>query len=111
MPREPKNYDAELQVLMEKTRKVKTQKTTQFGELVQVTGADALPIKALAGVLLAAVEQGKKQPEAVARWTERGQAFFQGGSGGKRGGKAGAGEPAGGSASDNSTAPAPSGGA
>jgi hypothetical protein len=70
---------------MEKTKKVKTQKTVQLGELVQVIGADALPIEALAGALLAALEQSKKQPEAIARWTERGQAFFQ--QGGKKGKK------------------------
>ena len=82
MARKPRDYDAELQALMDKAKKVKTQKITQLGELVQVLGADTLPIEALAGALLAALEQAKKQPEAVARWTERGQAFFQ--QGGKR---------------------------
>ena len=109
MARKPKDYDAELQALMEKRKKLISQKTTQFGELVQVTGADTLPIEALAGVLLAAVEQGKKQPEAVARWTERGQSFFQ--AGGKRGSKTSTGEPAGGAAGDNGKAPAPGGSA
>lgn len=85
MARKPRDYDAELQALMEKAKKVKTQKTTQLGELVQVVGADAMPFEALAGALLAAIEQSKKTPEAVARWTERGQAFFQ--QGGKRGAK------------------------
>jgi hypothetical protein len=92
MARKPRDYDAELQTLMEKAKKVKTQKTTQLGELVQVIGADALPIEALAGALLAALEQSKKQPEAVARWTERGQAFFQ--EGGKRGKKSTTSNPA-----------------
>ncbi len=91
MARKPRDYDAELQALMEKAKKVKTQKTISLGELVQVLGADALPIEALAGALLAAVEQSKKTPEAVARWTERGQAFFQQDGKGKRG-KAGAGD-------------------
>ena len=102
MARKPRDYDAELQALMEKAKKVKTQKTTQLGELVQVVGADALPIEALAGVLIAAVEQSKKTPEAVARWTERGQAFFQ--QGGKRGTKAATGDTAGGTAGDNGAA-------
>jgi hypothetical protein len=44
MARKPRDYDAELQALMEKAKKVKTQKTTQLGELVQVVGADALRI-------------------------------------------------------------------
>jgi hypothetical protein len=92
MARKPRDFDAELQALMDKARKVKSQKTVQFGELVQVTGADALPMEALAGALLAAVEQSKKLPEAVARWTERGQAVFQ--QGGKRGKKAEPGDPA-----------------
>lgn len=88
MARKPRDYDAELQALMERARKLKSQKTTRLGELVQVTGADTLPIEALAGVLLAAVEQAKKQPEAVARWTERGEAFFRDGRGRSAGKKA-----------------------
>lgn len=105
MARKPRDYDAEFQALMERAKKVKTQKTVQLGELVQVVGADALPIEALAGALLAAIEQSKKTPEAVARWTERGQSFFQGG--GKRGTKQKASDTAGGAADDNGTAKAP----
>jgi len=116
MARKPRDYDVELQALVERTKKLKGQKTTQLGELVQVTGADVLPAEALTGVLLAAVEQAKERPEAVARWTERGQAFFQ--QGGKRGRKSGdtagttngAGEPAPGIASHGTTAPASDGG-
>jgi hypothetical protein len=99
MARKLRDYDTELQTLMERAKKVKTQKTTQLGELVQVIGADTLPFEALAGALLAALEQSKKQPEAVARWTERGQAFFQGG--GKRGTKANAGNHVGGAAGNS----------
>ena len=105
MARKPRDYDAELQALMDKAKKLKSQKTVQLGELVQVTGADALPIEALAGALLAAVEQSKKSPEAVTRWAERGQALFQQGNKGKRG-KAGATEPAGGPTGDNGKAAA-----
>jgi len=116
MARKPRDFDAELQALTERTKKLKSQKTVQLGELVQVTGADMLPVEALAGVLLAAAEQAKKQPEAVARWTERGQAFFQ--RGGKRGRKSGggagatngAGEPASGAESYGAMAPASGGG-
>ena len=85
MARKPRDYDAELQALMDKAKKLRSQKTVQLGELVQVTGADILPVEALAGALLAAVEQSKKTPEAVTRWTERGQSFFQ--QGPKRGKK------------------------
>ena len=105
MARKPRDYDAELQALMERAKKVKTQRTTQLGELVQVVGADTLPIEALAGALLAAVEQSKKTPEAVARWTERGQSFFQ--QSGKRGKKQAAGDTAGRAASDNGAAKTP----
>ena len=108
MARKPRDYDAELQTLMDKAKKLKSQKTVQLGELVQVTGADALPVEALAGALLAAVEQSRKSPEAVARWTERGQALFQQGNTGKRG-KAGAAEPAGGPTGDNGKAAAAGG--
>ena len=110
MARKPRDYDAELQALMDKAKKLKSQKTVQLGELVQVTGADALPVEALAGALLAAVEQSKKSPEAVTRWTERGQALFQQDNRGKRG-KAGAAEPAGGPSGDNGKAAAAGGGA
>ena len=109
MARKPRDFDAELQALMDKAKRVKSQKTVQLGELIQVTGADALPVEALAGVLLAAVEQSRKQPEAVARWTERGQSFFQGRGkrGQKSGSSAGTGEPAPGAAGNGSTPPAP----
>ena len=100
MARKPRDFDAELQALMDKAKKVKGQKTVQLGELVQVTGADSLPIEALAGALLAAVEQSKKTPEAVTRWAERGQALFQQDGRGKRGSKASAAEPAPAPASD-----------
>ena len=109
MARKPRDFDAELQTLMDKAKKVKGQKTVQLGELVQVTGADSLPIEALAGALLAAVEQSKKTPEAVTRWAERGQTLFQQDGRGKRG-KAGAVEPATGTAGDNGKAAAAGGG-
>ncbi|PHK93417.1 conjugal transfer protein TraC [Pseudoroseomonas rhizosphaerae] len=112
MARKPRDFDAELQALMERARKLKNQKTVQLGELVQVTGADALPVEALAGALLAAVEQSKKQPEAVARWTERGAAFFRGDAKRGKGAKgAGAGEPASGAGSAGPGTPAAGGGA
>ncbi len=102
MARKPRDFDAELQALIDKAKKVKSQKTVQLGELVQVTGADTLPMEALAGALLAAVEQSKKSPETIARWTERGQAVFQ--QGRKRGKKAEAGDAAPQPASSNGAA-------
>lgn len=87
--RRPRDIDAELKALQEKAKQLKAQRTLQLGELVEATGADTLSIEALAGVLLAAVEQADGKPEAVARWTERGTAFFQ--AGGKKGGRKGSG--------------------
>ena len=104
MARKPRDYDAELQALMDKARKVRTQKTTQLGELVQITGADALPMEALAGALLAVVKQGKDKPDILARWTEAGKAVFQ--SGGRRGKAKAASETASGTANVNGAAPA-----
>ena len=109
MTRKPRDFDAELQALMERTKKLKGQKTVQLGELVQVTGADALPLETLAGALLATVEQAKMQPDSVARWAERGQAFFQ--QGGRRGRKNSTDESAGGAARHGAAAPAPGRGA
>ncbi len=83
MARKPKDYDAELQALMDRTKKVKSAKTIQLGEIAQLVGADALPLEAFAGALMAALEQSRKQPEAIARWTERGATLFQ--AGGKQG--------------------------
>lgn len=88
--RKPRDIDGELKALQERAMALKVQRTVQLGELVEATGADALDLETLAGVLLAAVEQAHGKPEAVARWTERGAAFFQtGGKKGARKGKAG----------------------
>lgn len=87
--RKPRDIDAELEELQKRARALKAKRIVQFGELVEATGADTLSIEALAGVLLAAVEQADGKPEAVARWTERGTAFFQAGT--KKGGRKGTG--------------------
>lgn len=93
--RKPADLDAQIKLLQEKAKSLKERQKTQLGELVLATGADALPLEALAGVLLAAVEQSRDKPEAVARWTERGTAFFRGtGKQGSRGKRNGTGEPA-----------------
>lgn len=93
--RKPADLDAQIRLLQEKAKSLKERQKTQLGELVLATGADSLPLEALAGVLLAAVEQSRDKPEAVARWTERGAAFFRGnGKQGTRGKRNGTGEPA-----------------
>jgi len=77
--RKPRDFDAELKALGDKARQLKDRKVHQLGELVIATGADALPIEQLAGLLLLGVE-GK---DATARegWRKRGAAFFQGAAG------------------------------
>ena len=92
--RKPADIDAQIKALQDKARSLKERQKSQLGELVLATGADALPLDALAGVLLSAVEQVRETPEAVARWTERGQAFFRGdGKPGPRGKRNGASDP------------------
>ncbi|NVN45089.1 conjugal transfer protein TraD [Asaia siamensis] len=75
--RKPRDIDAELAALQKRAKALKAQRTMQLGELVEALGADAFPVEALAGVLLSALEQAEDKPEAIARWSERGQAFFQ----------------------------------
>jgi hypothetical protein len=74
--RKPRDFDAELKVLEDKARGLKTRKVRQLGELVIATGADTLTANELAGALIVLAEMkdaGKKEA-----WTKRGAAFFQG---------------------------------
>ncbi|MBN9070211.1 MAG: conjugal transfer protein TraD [Rhizobiales bacterium] len=74
--RKPRDYDAELKVLEDKAKELKTRKVQQLGELVIATGADALAADELAGALIALAETkdaGKRET-----WAKRGAAFFQG---------------------------------
>ena len=105
--RKPVDLDAQIKAHQEKAKSLKDRQRSQLGDLVLATGADTLPLEALAGALLAAVEQARDKPEAVARWTERGAAFFRGdGKQGARGKRNGAGVPAPGSSGDAASAPA-----
>ncbi len=73
--RKPRDYDAELQALNDKAKQLKTRKQTQLGELVIATGADALGLEILAGVLLAAISNN--DPSRKEAWRKRGAAFFR----------------------------------
>ena len=73
--RKPRDIDAELKALAEKAKGLKAQRLTQLGELVTLTGADALDLETLAGALLAAVE-GAKRSETKEAWSREGAAFF-----------------------------------
>ncbi|WP_332818968.1 conjugal transfer protein TraD [Sphingopyxis sp.] len=72
--RKPRDFDAELQALTDKTKALKTKKQGQLGELVIATGADALSIEELAGALIEAAGSDGARKEA---WRKSGAAFFR----------------------------------
>jgi len=75
MMRKPRDFDAELKSLEDKTRDLKAREIQQLGELVISTGADALTADELAGALMVLAETkdaGKREA-----WAKRGAAFFQ----------------------------------
>ena len=73
--RKPRDFDAELQVLTDKAKALKTKKQGQLGELVIASGADALSIEQLAGALIEAAGSDAARKEA---WRKSGAAFFRG---------------------------------
>ena len=74
--RKPRDYDSELKALGDKAKLLKERKVRQLGELVTMTGADALEIETLAGTLLTAA--ASKASNEVEGWRRRGRDFFQG---------------------------------
>jgi hypothetical protein len=74
--RKPRDFDAELKALEDKTRDLKSRKVRQLGELVISTGADALSADELAGALIVLAET--KEAGKREAWAKRGAAFFQG---------------------------------
>jgi hypothetical protein len=74
--RKPRDIDAELKALADKAKGLKAKRVLQLGELVAVTGADALDLETLAGALLAAVN-GAKSADQKEAWRSEGAAFFQ----------------------------------
>ena len=62
--------------LHDKARDLKNRKVQQLGELVIVTGADALNAEELAGALIVLAET--KEAGKREAWAKRGAAFFQG---------------------------------
>lgn len=73
--RKPRDYDTELKAHNDKARQLREQKLRQLGELVIVSGADALPMEQLAGALLSAADV--KDAATKEGWRKRGAAFFQ----------------------------------
>lgn len=74
--RKPRDIDAELRALSDKAKGLKAKRVLQLGELVTVTGADALDLETLAGALLSAVN-GAKSADQKEAWRSEGAAFFQ----------------------------------
>ena len=74
--RKPRDFDADLKVLDDKARELKTRKVRQLGELVIATVADTLTAEELAGALLVLAET--KEAGKREAWAKRGAAFFQG---------------------------------
>ncbi|MBZ9845682.1 conjugal transfer protein TraD [Mesorhizobium sp. CA5] len=73
--RKPRDFDAELKALEDKTRELKTRKVQQLGELVIATGADQLSLEQLAGALVAMAET--KDTAKHEAWSKRGAMFFE----------------------------------
>jgi hypothetical protein len=73
--RKPRDFDAELKALGDKARDLKNRKVQQLGELVIVTGADALNANELAGALIMLAET--KEAGKREAWARRGATFFQ----------------------------------
>ncbi|QLC25049.1 conjugal transfer protein TraD [Parasphingopyxis algicola] len=73
--RKPRDFDAELKALQDKTKALKENKVRQLGELVTATGADAIGVEILAGALLAASDTTDAATKEA--WRERGEGFFQ----------------------------------
>ena len=73
--RKPRDYDSDLQALSDKAKQLKDRKLHQLGELVIATGADALPVEQLAGLLLSATDTSDTATKEG--WRKRGAAFFQ----------------------------------
>ena len=72
--RKPRDFDAELQTLSERTRHLKARRIQQLGDLVIASGADALDAEILAGALLAAAQS---EPVTREEWRKAGARFFQ----------------------------------
>lgn len=71
----PRDIDAELKALAEKTKQLKERRVQQLGELIIATGADSIDAETLAGALLVIAET--RDPAKLEAWRKRGEAFFQ----------------------------------
>ena len=73
--RQPRDFDAALKTLTEKTKALKESKRRHLGDLIVATGADALDIETLAGALLATVQSTDTAQKQG--WKKAGIEFFR----------------------------------
>src|SRR6185312_5149383 len=73
--RKPRDFDAALRALNEKTKTLKENKRRQLGDLVIETGADALDVETLAGALFAVIQT--KDAAQRENWRKAGTEFFR----------------------------------
>ena len=73
--RKPRDFDAALKTLTEKTKALKESKCRQLGDLIVATGADTLDIDTLAGVLIATVQSTDIAQKKL--WKKQGEEFFR----------------------------------
>ena len=85
--RKVRDYDAELKALNDKARALKARKVEQLGALVVATGADALDLEVVAGMLRYGVMEARVNAVKES-WREDG-AIFLGRRGRKGNGAAG----------------------
>ena len=75
--RKVRDYDAELKALGDKARALKARKVEQLGALVVATGADALDLEVIAGLLRHGVVEA--QTDSVKEsWRADGATFLKG---------------------------------
>ena len=76
--RKVRDYDAELKALNDKARALKARKIEQLGALVVATGADALDLEVIAGMLRHGVAEAKLD-SVKESWRADGATFLKGG--------------------------------
>ena len=75
--RKVRDYDAELKALSDKARLIKARKVEQLGALVVATGADALDLEVIAGMLRHGVVEAKRE-SVKESWRADGATFLKG---------------------------------
>ena len=74
--RKVRDYDAELSALRDKAKAIKARKVEQLGALVVATGADALDLEVIAGMLRHGLIEAK-QESVKESWRAEGATFLR----------------------------------